>query len=264
MTTTTTNIDAVERITSRPEATRLALAAYTSLIADLKNLELDDWDVTTVCAPWTVADMVRHIIGAAKGTATTRELIRQQAYGSRHKAKFSGNALDATNHLQVSDHLGLGPAELIEQLEVIAPAAVRGRMQKAGFVARITVPVAASGSTAPGMPSKLNLGELMRVVYTRDVWLHRIDIARALSRDLVIDPDIDGRIVSDVVREWADRHEDPFDLRLTGPAGGHYVRGSGRPSIEMDAIDFCWVLSGRATRAEENPGAELLTYRVFF
>lgn len=264
MTMTTTNIDTVERITSREEATRLAIAAYTSLIADLERLDLQEWEVTTVCAPWTVADMVRHVIGAAKGTAATRELIRQQAYGARHKNKFSGNALDATNSLQVHDHRDLSPAQLIEELQTIAPAAVRGRMKKPSIINRITVPVASSGSTAVGMPSKLNLGELMRVVYTRDVWLHRIDIARALGHDLEVDSDVDGRIVEDVSREWADRHGVPVDLKLTGPAGGHYVRGSNGPSIEMNAIDFCWILSGRDSYDGGGPGADLLKYRVFF
>lgn len=264
MTMTTTSIDAVERITTRNEAASLALAAYSSLVADLERLDAGDWDAITVCAPWTVADMVRHLIGAAKGTATTRELIRQQAHGARHKRKFSGNALDAVNALQVDDHHHLEPNQLIAELQAIAPAAVRGRMRKSGLGDRINLPVDQGGSTAARMPSKLNMGELMRVVYTRDTWLHRADIARAAGRELAVDATTDGRIVEDVVKEWADRHAAPFDLTLAGAAGGRYVRGADGPCLEMDAIEFCWILSGRGHYANEDPGAELLAFRVYF
>lgn len=55
-----------------------------------------------------------------------------------------------------------------------------------------------------------------------------------------------GRIVSDVLREWSDRHGKPFTLTLTGRAGGAYVAGDGGEHIELDAVEFCGILSGRA------------------
>lgn len=57
----------------------------------------------------------------------------------------------------------------------------------------------------------------------------------------------DGRIVADVVKEWARRHGRPFTLVLTGPAGGEYTQGDGDEHIELDAIEFCRALSGRGT-----------------
>jgi len=33
--------------------------------------------------------------------------------------------------------------------------------------------------------------------------------------------------------------------RLTGPAGGSWTFGSGGPEIELDAVEFCRILSGR-------------------
>ena len=45
--------------------------------------------------------------------------------------------------------------------------------------------------------------------------------------------------------EWAERHGEPFRLTLTGPAGGVYEAGSGGPEIELDAVELCWILSGR-------------------
>ncbi len=68
------------------------------------------------------------------------------------------------------------------------------------------------------------MGYLLDVILTRDPWMHRVDIARATGRDLVLTPEHDGRIVADVVAEWARRHGQPFTLTLTGPAGGDLRR----------------------------------------
>jgi len=74
----------------------------------------------------------------------------------------------------------------------------------------------------------------------------------------VVTPDHDARIIADVVAEWARRHGQPFTLTLTGPAGGSYVAGDGGEHIELDAVEFCRILSGRAT------GAGLLSTEVPF
>lgn len=79
--------------------------------------------------------------------------------------------------------------------------------------------------------------------------MHRVDTARATGRDLVLTPEHDGRIVGDVVAEWARRHGQPFTLELTGPAGGSFSTGDdagdGGDTTVMDAVEFCWVLAGR-------------------
>jgi uncharacterized protein (TIGR03083 family) len=264
MTTVATDIDTVGRITDRDEAERIGVAAYEALLADLRAMTPQQWDAPTVCAPWTIADMARHLLGAAKGNVTVREMARQQIHGARHRAEFAGNALDATNDLQVTEHRHLDPAGLLAELEGVFAKSVRRRTHRARLYNRINVAIDAGGSTAQGMPDRLNLGELFRVVYTRDVWLHRVDIARALGRELPLSPDIDGRIVQDVVKEWADRHGEPFDLRLTGEAGGNYRRAGSGPVIELDAVDFCWILSGRGQPETASPGGSLLTHRVLF
>ena len=58
--------------------------------------------------------------------------------------------------------------------------------------------------------------------------------------------DHDGRIVADVVAEWAKRHHQPFTLELTGEAGGNFKAGVGGNHIVIDAVEFCSVLAGRA------------------
>jgi hypothetical protein len=112
--------------------------------------------------------------------------------------------------------------------------------------------------TVGGEVETWRMGYLLDTILTRDPWMHRVDIARATGRDLVLTADHDGRIVADVVAEWARRHGRPVTLILTGAAGGEFVAGGGGERITIDAIEFCRALSGRA------PGAGLLTQEVPF
>jgi hypothetical protein len=64
--------------------------------------------------------------------------------------------------------------------------------------------------------------------------------------------------VADLVAEWARRHGQPFTLTLTGPAGGSYVAGDGGEHIQLNAVEFCRIVSGRAE------GTRLLTTAVPF
>ena len=79
-----------------------------------------------------------------------------------------------------------------------------------------------------GKQETWRMGYLLDVILTRDPWMHRVDIARATGREMVLTPEHDGRIIADVVAEWARRHGQPFTLTLTGPAGGEFVVRRGR------------------------------------
>jgi hypothetical protein len=83
--------------------------------------------------------------------------------------------------------------------------------------------------------------------FTRDLWMHRIDLTHAAGTPFDADAEHDGRIVADLVAEWATTHGDPFTLTLTGPAGGGYSSGDGGEHVELDALDFCRTLAGRLT-----------------
>lgn len=254
---TVIHVTDIQRI-GRGDAEPLATAAYDRLSSVLTQLAPEDWQRPTDCTGWDVAAMTGHIIGAAKSHDSRREFIRQAVWGARHKSQYGGNGLDATNDLQVRDHAELTPEQRLAELARCAAPAVRGRMRFPRLLRRVNVPMDQGGNTAPGTPAKLNLGHLMDVILTRDIWLHRIDIARATGRAIDVDSDLDRRVVADVVGDWADRHAQPFRLELTGPAGGTFVAGSGGERHTLDAVEFARILSGRAD------GDGLLRQKVIF
>lgn len=86
---------------------------------------------------------------------------------------------------------------------------------------------------------------LLDVGFTRDVWAHRIDVHAAIGRPMHLTPDHDGRLVADIVAEWASIHGEPFELVLEGPAGGKFSRGEGGERIDLDALEFVRILAGR-------------------
>jgi hypothetical protein len=88
--------------------------------------------------------------------------------------------------------------------------------------------------------------------------MHRTDLAAATGRPMHLTADHDGRIVADVVEEWAERHGQPYRLTLGGPAGGAWTRGTDGEQIEMGAVEFCRILSGRGA------GSGLLATQVPF
>jgi hypothetical protein len=91
-----------------------------------------------------------------------------------------------------------------------------------------------------------NLGYLTNVIFTRDTFMHRIDIARATGVELELGPN-EARIVADIVREWGRGGSGDARLELSGPAGGNYVTGPApHTKLTADAIEFCRFLAGRA------------------
>jgi hypothetical protein len=100
-------------------------------------------------------------------------------------------------------------------------------------------------------------GYLVETILTRDPWMH-IDLADATGQPLELTADHDGVLVADVAAEWAARHGEPCALTLTGPAGGSWSFGPHGPHLELDAIDFCRRVSGRA------PAEGLLATQVPF
>lgn len=229
-----------------------AVEGYRRLGALLADLSDEDWRRPTDCPRWSVHDVVAHVVGAAESTARGRELLRQAWRG--RALRDGGPLVDGINAVQVRERTGATPEELRRELADAAARGVRARRRLPAPLRALPLPFGPPVGTRP-------LGYLMDRVYTRDVWMHRVDIARATGRQLPLTSDHDGRIVADVVAEWARKHGRPFRLTLTGPAGGTWSGGSNGSDGEehtLDAVEFCRILSGRAT------GPGLLVHAVPF
>lgn len=217
----------------------LAEAEHALLMELLTSLDAEDWSRRTDCAEWDVREVVAHLVGAAESTASVRELLRQQRRGRRLRP--GAPAIDGINAAQVDERSACTPEDLLAALPDAARRGLRARRRLPAPLRAVRVPF--------GPPLGVrSLGYLMDRIYTRDAWLHRVDVARATGRRLALSPEHDGRIVADVVEEWARAHGRSVDLHLTGPAGGRYTcGGGGGQELELDAVELCRVLSGRGT-----------------
>jgi uncharacterized protein (TIGR03083 family) len=237
----TTSVEAVAiPALGHTEAMRLANTEFTRMIALLEQLTTDDWQQPTVCAPWNVHQLVAHVVGMAEAQASFRQFV----HDFRSARKRSGGAMiDAMNATQVRERAGMTTEQLVERLVATAPRAVRSRKRAPALMRKLKL----MKQDPPFETERWTYGFLVDTIFTRDPWVHRIDISRATGREVVITHDHDGRIVAAVVTEWARRHGKPFSLKLTGDAGGRWQSGDGGEHIEIDALEFCWTLSGRAT-----------------
>ena len=228
------------------EAMGLAAAEYQRFGALLHDLAPGDWTTATVCDRWDVRAVAAHVLGAAEACASSRENIHQMRLGHQVQRQLGlGHIVHGANQVQVRERAALDPAALISRWDQAVPRALRGRRRFPPFLRPVRI-----GFEAP--LGRRPLAYLMDIVYTRDVWMHRIDICRATGRQPVLTAGHDGRLLADMIADWAATHHNPFSLRLTGPAGGTYARGSDGPHLEIDAIDWAWTVSGRA------PGEGLL------
>ena len=227
----------------------LATQEYRRIDALLAELSDQEWSRPTDCDEWDVRAMVAHLVGAAEAGASIRALVHQARSGRRLRPGADG--VDGMNAVQVQERADADPARLRADLESIGARAVRRRSGLPAPLRALRVPFGPPLGTKP-------LGYLMDRIYTRDAWMHRMDIARATGRSPELTAEHDGRIVADVVAEWAGVHDQPYRLTLTGPAGGSWSAGAGGEEITLDAVEFCRILSGRV------PGSGLLAQSVPF
>lgn len=237
MNATTTRIGDIPAPT-RSEAMAFADDEFARWLDLLRGLTPDDWNAATECAPWDVRAMTCHVLGATESHASLREMAHQMR---AYRGAKDGPMIDAMTALQIRDRADLSTAEIVARFERAATRSVRARRRMPGLVRRMPMKV-----DAPFDKDGWRLGYLMDVIYNRDAWMHRVDVSRAIGRDMVLTPEHDGRLVAGVVVEWARRHGKPFTLVLAGPAGGAFVAGEGGEHIELDAVEFCRILSGRA------------------
>jgi uncharacterized protein (TIGR03083 family) len=233
------------------EAMGLAETEFAQMVDQLRSLSSEDWSRPTVCELWDVRAMATHVLAMAEAQAS----LRQFAHDFRAAQKRTGGKMiDAMTATQVRERSSLMPAAIIRRLAEVAPMAVKARRRTPAPV-RWAVRMK---QDSPFDAERWRLGYLVDTIFTRDTWMHRLDISRATGHPMALTAGHDGRLIGDVVGEWARRHGQTFTLTLTGPAGGTWRVGDGGEHLELDAADFCWVVGSR------QPGTGLLATEVPF
>ena len=223
----------------RPEARVLAESEFARFAELALSLTDEEWVMPTDCPGWDVRKMSLHVLGSADAQASVREFVHQFRRGKPlNKEIDSHHWVDGLNELQIRERDHLSNDELVAQLASVGPKAVRGRWRTPPPARYLPLPFGPPIGWAP-------LKYLLDVGFTRDVWAHRIDIHAAIGRPMHLTADHDGRLVADIVVEWADIHGEAFELVLEGAAGGKYSHGVDGERVEIDVLDFIRTLAGR-------------------
>lgn len=232
----------------RPEARTLAEREFVRFAELVASLTPEEWETPTDCTRWDVRLMALHVLGSAEAQASFPQFLHQLRRGlSLNKEIDAHHWVDGLNEVQIRERSHLSNEELVAQLQAIGPRAVKGRWATPPPMRYLPIPFGPPIGWEP-------LKYLLDVGFTRDVWAHRIDIHAVISRPMHLTPDHDGRLVADIVGEWAEIHGQPFELVLTGPAGGKFTQGVDGEHVEIDAIEFIRVLAGR------RPGTGVLSH----
>lgn len=226
---------------SHREAMAIAAEENVRFLSLLESLTDADWSHETDCAAWDVRKLVLHLIGSAESQSSPRELVHQLRAGRKLFKEIGGDHwVDGLNEVQIRDRAPVPNGELPAAWKKASERALKARRMMPAPIRAL--PVLPLGPPVGRKP----VGYLFDMGFTRDVWMHRVDVARPMGRELHLTAGHDGRIVEDILAEWAKLHGEPFTLRLTGPAGGTYTQGTDGEQYELDAVEFVRILAGRA------------------
>ncbi|HEX2170815.1 MAG TPA: maleylpyruvate isomerase family mycothiol-dependent enzyme [Dehalococcoidia bacterium] len=232
----------------RDEAAAIATVELSRILDLIGSLSTEEWYRPTVNPGWPVRDVVAHLCGLNAIYAHWGEGLRQLLGAWRHREL---GLVDAANATQVAARRDWTPAELTAALAADGPRCIRFRHLVPGPLRRLPVVLPIAGVRPASY--------FWDTLYTRELWMHRLDIARATDREPVVTADHDGRLVALVLRDLAQSLPDGLGrdvtvyFELSGPAGGNWDVGPGDVpdvTIRLDAIDFVWLSAGRTTPAE--------------
>jgi uncharacterized protein (TIGR03083 family) len=252
------------------EAVTMASVELDRFLALIASLTAQEWEAPTDCTLWNVRQVVAHVAGALTAYADEHLLLQRigpwlggpQGGPGMTMALFIAdvtgmpqarrdayrdlglNPLDALNQYQVDEREHATPQELMEEIRAAGPAAIANRRSMPDSIRDIQLPV--TGVMAP-------VHYLTDVIYPRDMWMHRMEIALATGRSIARTSDHEGRLTALVMRDLARRLARSLGNRtvvyhLAGPDGGRFRFGGGQEPdtvLSMDAVDFHLLASSR-------------------
>lgn len=229
---------------TQAQAERIARGELDAFVALLQGLGDDDWSRPTDCDLWSVRDVVAHQGGHVQAGMGLRGLFAQFSPRlTRPYRKQGMNALDATNQSQVDLRRDWPAEKLIAEVRDGTTRAIAARRSMALATKLVRVP-------APGY-GLIRVDYLLRVIFPRDMWIHRLDIAGATGRPFVMTPGHDGLLLAHALRDTERNVRKLLPgyavrLELDGPAGGAWRLGHGSEvPVTMDVPTFMRLSSGR-------------------
>jgi uncharacterized protein (TIGR03083 family) len=208
----------------------------------MESLSPTQWSTPTECTLWDVRAMAAHLVGSAASQASPREFFRQKRGGKPIcKELDSPFWWDGMNELQVRERASATPEQLITEWTTVSAKALKSRSKMPRPIAGLKL------LNLPEPVGRQPLSYLFDIGFTRDVWAHRIDIARAILVEPDHDSVHDARILADIIAEWAATHGEPFTLVIDGPAGNTFVHGTGGEEVHISVVDFVRALAERTT-----------------
>lgn len=240
------------------EAAEMAAVELERFLKLVESLAPADWDKPTACPLWNVRQVVAHVTGAAAGYASWSQFKRQYSPNVQRPYRRAGFALlDAINQIQVNDRRTATPTDLLTELHDVGPRAIATRKRLPALVRTMRLPLPMLGVVP--------MGYLTDVIYTRDMWMHRLDICKSTGGEMMQTPQHDGRITALVVRDLGSLLRPKLAgqavvYELTGSAGGNFhLGGNASPGarITMDVLDFHLLASGRLAAYERSSYAEV-------
>jgi uncharacterized protein (TIGR03083 family) len=180
--------------TDPDQAHAVAHAEGRATLELLRTLGSDDWARPTDCTDWDVRALVAHLVAQCQDGIHLASMARRELLGRRRYPDKS--PLDAYMAVGVDDHRAASGPQLVERFARLWPRAARARRRRPAVLRRLTL-----DPGIPGQP-RWRLDYLLDVIYNRDLWMHRIDLARATGRPFILG-DHDRQIVAQVVRDLA-------------------------------------------------------------
>ncbi len=157
---------------------RLTEVENARLLAQLRGLTDEQWTAATDCTGWTVRDVAVHLIASAQAQANPAEFARQVFTGRRLTAEIGGSHwVDGVNEAQLRSRTSWSTMMLPEAWQRHSAAALKARRRMPAPVRALPLlPIGTGLGVHIGWQP---LGYLFDMGFTRDVWVHRIDIALA-------------------------------------------------------------------------------------
>ena len=234
------------------EARAMATLELERFLALVTSLSDEEWEKPTACTLWNVRQLLAHVTGACAASASFAEFKRQGSARVQRPYRASGlSFLDSMNQIQVDDRARSTPAALIDELQEVGPRAIANRAKLPALLRAVRVPLPDLGGVVP-------IGYLTDLIYTRDRWMHRLDICRATEREMVMTAEHDGRVVALVMRDLAKKlvaklSTTSLVYQLSGRGGGTWqlgTKGAPQATLGLNVLDFNLLASGRLATEE--------------